>query len=375
MIIEGVQMSHRVLVSVSAVAVLVALVSLGAAPSAAQTTVPRTAWGEPDLQGVWDFRTLTPLQRPEELGDKEFLTEEEAATLEQEAVDRNIRLLDRPAERTTTGGSVDRRTDGTPGFYNNFWLDQGTTIVGTRRTSLIVDPPNGRLPLLTAKAERRAASPEAQRIADARRGRVPAVSWEDLDPGDRCIQHGKAGPPINPGGYNNNIQLFQASGYVAILNEQIHDVRVIPLDGRPHLGPQIRQWMGDSRGHWEGQTLVIETTNFNGRHEQVGRPALSSGEHLSLIERFTRVDAETLLYEYTVTDPVTWVRPWTAQLPMKKNPDPLYEFACHEGNYSMSVRLAGARAMEKGGSRGDRDEWIKVSPDVFLSLLTTIDVE
>ena len=347
MIIEGVQMSHRVLVSVSAVAVLVALVSLGAALSAAQTTVPRTAWGEPDLQGVWDFRTLTPLQRPEELGDKEFLTEEEAATLEQEAVDRNIRLLDRPAERTTTGGSVDRRTDGTPGFYNNFWLDQGTTIVGTRRTSLIVDPPNGRLPLLTAKAERRAASSEAQRIADARRGRVPAVSWEDLDPGDRCIQHGKAGPPINPGGYNNNIQLFQAPGYVAILNEQIHDVRVIPLDGRPHLGPQIRQWMGDSRGHWEGQTLVIETTNFNGRHEQVGRPALSSGEHLSLIERFTWVDAETLLYEYTVTDPVAWVRPWTAQLPMKKNPDPIYEFACHEGNYSMSVRLAGARAMEK----------------------------
>ena len=340
-------MSHRVLVSVSAGAVLVALVSMRAAPSAAQTTAAKTAWGEPDLQGVWDFRTLTPLQRPEELGDKEFLTEEEAATLEQEEVAQNIRLLNRPAERTTAGGSVDRRADGTPGFYNNFWLDRGTTVVGTRRTSLIVDPPNGRLPPLTAKAERLAALPEAQRIADARRGRVPAVSWEDLDPGDRCIQHGKAGPPINPGGYNNNIQLFQVPGYVAILNEQIHDVRVIPLDGRPHLGPEIRQWMGDSRGHWEGQTLVIETTNFNGRHEQVGRPTLSSGEHLSLIERFTRVDAETLLYEYTVTDPVTWVRPWTAQIPMKKNQQLIYEFACHEGNYSMPVRLSGARAMEK----------------------------
>ena len=340
-------MSDRVPVSVSAVVVVVALVSLGAAPSAAQTTPPRTAWGQPDLQGVWDFRTITPLQRPEELGNKEFLTEEEAAALEQEVVDRNTRLLNRPAQRTTGGGSVDRRADGTPGFYNNFWLDRGTTVVGTRRTSLIVDPPNGRLPPLTAEAGRRAASPEAQRVADAGRGRVPEVSWEDLDPGDRCIQHGKAGPPINPGGYNNNIQLFQAPGYVAILNEQIHDVRVIPLDGRPHLEPQIRQWMGDSRGHWEGQTLVVETTNFNGKHEQVGRPGLSSGDRLSLIERFTRVDAETLLYEYTVTDPATWVRPWTAQVPMRKNQGLLYEFACHEGNYSMPVRLAGARAMEK----------------------------
>ena len=343
-------MSHRVPVSVSAVAVLVALVSLGAAPSAAQTTPPRTAWGQPDLQGVWDFRTITPLQRPEELGDKEFLTVEEAATLEQDTVDRNIRLLNRPAERTTGGGNVDRRTDGTPGFYNNFWLDRGTTVVGTRRTSLIVDPPNGRLPPLTAEAERRAASPEAQRIADAGRGRVPAGSWEDLDPGDRCIQHGKAGPPINPGGYNNNIQLFQAPDYVAILNEQIHDVRVIPLERRPHLGPQMRQWMGDSRGHWEGQTLVVETTNFSGKHEQAGRPALSSGEHLSLIERFTRLDAETLLYEYTVTDPSTWVRPWSAEVTMNKSRGPLFEFACHEGNYSMPVRLAGARAMEKAAA-------------------------
>ena len=340
-------MSHRIKVSVSAVAALVVLASLGAVSLAAQTTSLRTPWGQPDLQGVWDFRTITPLQRPEDLGDQEFLTEEEAATLEQAAVDRNIQLLNRPAERTTTADQVDRREDGTPGFYNNFWLDRGTTVVGTRRTSLIVDPSNGRLPPLTANAAKGAASPEAHRISDASRGRVPAVSWEDLDPGDRCIQHGKAGPPINPGGYNNNIQLFQAPGYVAILNEQIHDVRVIPLDRRSHLEPQIRQWMGDSRGHWDGQTLVIETTNFNGKHEQVGRPALTSGEHLSLIERFTRVDAETLLYEYTVTDPATWVRAWTAQVPMKKNPDLIYEFACHEGNYSMPVRLAGARAMEK----------------------------
>ena len=339
-------MSHRVLAFVSAVAVLAAFGLSAAAPAGAQTTVPQTGWGQPDLQGVWDFRTITPLQRPEDLADREFWTEEEAAALEHEAVEEDTRLANRPAERTTASDQVDRRTDGTPGFYNNFWLDQGTTVVGTRRTSLIADPPDGRPPL-TAEAERRAASPEATRLNDANRGRVPAVSWMDLEPGDRCIQHGKAGPPINPGGYNNNIQLFQAPGYVAILNEQIHDVRVIPLDGRPHLGPEIRQWMGDSRGHWEGPTLVVETTNFNGQHEQVARPDLSSGERLSLTERFTRIDAKTLLYEYTVTDPATWVRPWTAQVPMKKSPDLIYEFACHEGNYSMLVRLAGARAMER----------------------------
>ena len=134
---------------------------------------------------------------------------------------------------------------------------------------------------------------------------------------------------------------------MAILNEQIHDTRLIPLDGRPHVGPLVRQWMGDSRGRWEGKTLIVETTNFNGRHEQVARPLVSGSEHLSLVERFTRVDADTLLYEYTVTDPTIWVKPWTAQFPMKKNPDKMYEYACHEGNYSMNIRLAGARAMEK----------------------------
>ena len=146
--------------------------------------------------------------------------------------------------------------------------------------------------------------------------------------------------------------MFQAPGYVAILNEQIHSVRVIPVDGQPHLEPQIQQWMGDSRGHWEGSTLVVETTNFNGKHEQVGRPDLTSSEHQSLIERFTPVDSETLLYEYTVTDPATWVASWTAQVTMNKSQDLLYEYACHEGNYSMPVRLAGARIIEKEAAAG-----------------------
>ena len=336
-------MRNSCLAAVCAVIAVVMLMPRFVAAQSANPTPP-TPWGDPDLQGVWDYRTLTPLQRPEDLADKEFLTEEEAASLEQEIVDRNERLLNRAPEETTAADNVDRREDGTPGFYNNFWLDRGTTAIATRRTSLIVDPPDGRLPSLTAKAEQQAASPEAERIAEVRRGRLPAESWEDLDPGDRCIQHTKAGPPISTGGYNNNMQLFQTPDHVAILTEQNHDVRMVPLDGRPHVRPQIRQWMGDSRGHWEGNTLVVETVHFNGKHDQIGRPLLNTGDHLSLVERFTRTDVETLLYEYTVTDPTIWVRPWTAQHPMKKNPDLIYEFACHEGNYGIYGILAGSRA-------------------------------
>ena len=326
-------MTRRYLAAVAAVAVVALLVPL---PAAGQASTP---WGDPDLQGVWDFRTLTPLERPSELVGKEVFTAKEAAEFVAASLDE-----------------IEGRDDAVPGDvvgnYNQFWFDRGTTVVGTRRTSRIVDPSDGRLPPLTPEAERRATSPEARRVAQAGRGIVPPVSWEDLSPGSRCIQHGKAGPPINPGGYNNNMQLFQVPGYVAILNEQIHSVRVIPLDGRLHLGSGIRQWMGDSRGRWDGKTLIVETTNFNGKHAragrpQVGRPDLLSSEHQSLIERFTRVDAETLLYEYTVTDPATWADPWTAQVTMNKSQDLLYEYACHEGNYSMPVRLAGARATER----------------------------
>ena len=330
-------MNHRCLAAVLTVLAVVALTPIFAAAQSA--SAPRTPWGQPDLQGVWDFRTITPLQRPEELADKEFFTEEEAANLEQEAVDRDARLWEQGARKTEAGGNV--------GAYNNFWMDRGLKAVGTRRTSLIVDPPDGRLPPLTAAAQRLAESQEAQRIADVRREGRPAASWADLDAGDRCIQHAKAGPPISTGGYNNNIQLFQTPDQVAILNEQNHDVRIVPLDGRPHVKPQIQQWMGDSRGRWEGDTLVVETIHFNGKHDQVGRPLLSTGEHLSLVERFTRTGPETLLYEYTVTDPTIWVRPWTAQYPMQKNPELIYEFACHEGNYSMESTLSGARAIEK----------------------------
>ena len=327
-------MRHRVLASVSAVAVVVAVVSLSAIPVAAQTA-PRTAWGQLDLQEIWDFRTITPLQRPEELGGKEFLTEEEAANLEQETVDRDIRLWNRPAQRTTAGGNVDRRTDGTPGFYNNFWLDRGTNIVGTRRTSLIVDPPNGRIPALTAEAQRRQAARAAlsERLAEGP---------EDRSLSERCIVRGNAGPPMTPGDYNNFVQLFQTPGYVVILNEQIHDARIVPLDGRPHLPQHMRQWMGDSRGHWEGATLVVETTNFTDKTSFRG-----AGAGMHLIERFTRVDGDTLKYEFTVNDPQSFTQPWTAQIPMTKSHAAIYEYACHEGNYSMFGTLSGARAIEK----------------------------
>ena len=331
-----------------------AVVLLVPALAAGQSeTVLRTPWGDPDLQAVWDYRTVTPLERPEDQADKEFLTEEEAASLEQDILARNARLLTRSAESTSASEQVDRREDGTPGFYNNFWLDRGTTAVGTRRTSLIVEPPDGRLPQLTAEAQRLADSSEALRIAEVRRGAQPAQSWTDLDAGDRCIQHAKAGPPISVGGYNNNVQLFQAPGYVALLNEQNHDVRVIPLDGRPHVGAQISQWMGDSRGHWEGDTLVVETVQFNGKHDQIGRPLRSTGENLSLIERFTRTDADTLHYEFVVTDPTIWVDSWTVALPMKRNPALIYEFACHEGNYGLYNIMAGSR-MEELAESGPR---------------------
>ncbi len=324
-------MSHRIIASLSAVAVVVAVVSLGAVPAVAQTDAPRTAWGQPDLQGVWDFRSITPMQRPEDLGDQEFLTEEEAATLDQEAVDRDLRLWNQESRRTEAGGNV--------GAYNNFWMDRGTKAVGTRRTSLIVDPPNGRYPPLTPAGQRR-----AEQRREYRREH-PADSWEDFSPGVRCIMGFNAGPPMTPSAYNNNMQLFQTPDHVVLVTEMVHTARIVPLDGGPHLAAGIRQWSGDSRGYWEGDTLVIETMNFAAKRRWRG-----TTESMRLVERLTRVDAETLLYEFTVTDPDTWTSSWTAAVPMRRNHDLIYEYACHEGNYSMEAMLAGERAQEKAAA-------------------------
>ena len=315
--------------------VVAGVVSLSALPVAAQTA-PRTAWGQPDLRGIWDFRTITPLQRPESLAEQEFLTEEEAANLEQEVLDRNADLANRPALRTEVTQSVDRGADGAPGFYNNFWLDRGTRAVGTRRTSLIIDPPNGRIPDLTASG---------QRTADARRAyrqEHPADSWVDRSAYDRCILGFNAGPPITPGGYNQNLHLFQTPDHVVLVTEMVHTVRVVPLDGRPTLTDGSRQWSGDSRGHWEGDTLVVETSNFDDQRGWRG-----STTNMKLVERYTRVDADTLDYEFTVIDPETWTSSWTASIPMRRSLNPMYEYACHEGNHSMDGILAGRRAEER----------------------------
>jgi hypothetical protein len=331
-------MSHRVLASVGAAAFAVALVLSAATPSAAPGKAPRTAWGKPDLQGTWDFRTITPLERPDSAGGKEFLSEEEASSAEREVVERNTQLDTRPAERTTAGGNVDRRADGSPGFYNNFWLDGGTKTVGTRRTSLIVDPPNGKLPALT---------PKAQQEADARRKYLqehPADSWLDRSTSDRCLVGFNAGPPLTPGGYNQNMQVFQTQDYVALVTEMIHTTRIVPLDGRSKLNDNLRLWSGDARGHWDGDTLVIETANFHGDRRWRG-----SSRNMKLVERLTRLDADTLEYKYTVTDPDVWTSSWTASIPLRRSDLPPYEYACHEGNYSMPNILSGQRAAEKPG--------------------------
>ena len=325
-------MSHRVLASLSAVAVVVAVVSLGAGRAVAQTDIPRTGWGQPDLQGVWDFRSITPMQRPEDLGDKEFLTDEEAANLEQEAADRDARLWEQEARRTEAGGNV--------GAYNNFWMDRGLKAVETRRTSLIVDPPNGRYPDLTTNGQQR---------ADARREYArehPADGPEDFSSGVRCILGFNAGPPFTPSAYNNNMQLFQTQDHVVIMTEMVNTSRVVPLDESPGLTPDVLQWSGDSRGHWEGETLVIETRNFDPKRKWRG-----TTNSMHLVERLTRVDADTLVYEFTVTDPETWTSPWTASVPLALNPEPIFEYACHEGNYSMPVMLGGTRAEELAESR------------------------
>jgi hypothetical protein len=269
------------------------------------------------------------------LAGKQVLTEEEAAALERRTSERNV---DRPPP------------SGNPGGYNQFWLDWGTKVGATKRTSLIEDPPDGKIPPLTPEGEKRAA---ARLEAEPR----PPSGPEDRPVYERCILGFNSGPPMIPSGYNNNVQLVQTREYVVILNEMVHNARVVPLDGRPHLPPRIRQWAGDPRGHWEGDTLVVETVNFNftdkgiswaiGPNSSSALRGVSTDEKLHLVERFTRVDEDTLLYEFTIDDPTVWTRPWTATVPMANSQDLIYEYACHEGNYGLMNILKGARVEEK----------------------------
>ncbi|MBG99858.1 MAG: hypothetical protein CMN58_05880 [Solibacterales bacterium] len=293
-------------------------------------SVPRTAWGNPDLQGVWDFRTITPMERPAGF-DNQVLTDQEVAEFEAASEAQRAAL------------DVETPFD-TVGNYNQFWFDPGNAVVDTKRTSLVVDPPDGRIPRLTEEAEqRRAAGTEAGR---GQRRHTPTAGGfvEDLGPGGvqvRCILGFNSGPPMTPGGYNQNMQIFQTEDHVVILNEMIHDARIVPMDGRPHLSKSLRQWTGNSRGHWDGDTLVVETTNF--LRETAFQGGLT-GQQLKLVERFTAVSPKVLLYEVTVEDSTVWTSPWTYQIPMQRNDYPLYEYACHEGNYGLYNILAGAQA-------------------------------
>ena len=280
---------------------------------------------ERDLQGIWTNATLTPLERPVDLAGKEFFTEKEAAEYEKAARERN------DADRRDSNADADLAVG-----YNAAWWDRGTNVVSTRRTSLITDPRDGRVPPLTPAAQQRAAA-----RAEARRLH-PADGPEDASLADRCIVRGTAVPPMLPAGYNNNYQIVQTPDHVVILVEMIHDARIIPLDGRPHLSKKIPQWVGDSRGRWEGKTLVVETANFTDKTNFRG-----SGEHLRVTERFTRVGKDTLLYQFTVDDPQSFTRPWSGEIPMKRAEGPLFEYACHEGNYSMENTLGIVRDEEK----------------------------
>ena len=301
------------------VAVVVVVLGVAWVPVGAQTF--RTPWGDPDLQGTWTNTTTTPLQRPEELAGRERLTDEERAEFDAEA----IRNADRPPRPGSTGA------------YNTFWFERG---VRTNQTSWIVDPPNGRLPAITAKEQGRMATFAAVRDADA----YP-TTWEDVNIYERCITRGMPGTMM-PGFYNHNYLILQTPGYVVLQAEMIHDTRIIPLDGRPHLDPSIQQWLGDSRGYWDGETLVVETTNLTEKVFERRTTVYATGRHNRLVERFTRVDEDTVDYRFTLTDPTAFERPWTAAVPMISLEGPIFEYACHEGNYAIVNMLRGARATE-----------------------------
>ena len=308
------------------------------AQRAAPSAPPRTADNHPDLQGIWSFATLTPLERPRELADKAVLTAEEAAAFERVQLER----------QNKDARSGQARAD-VEGAYNNFWWDYGSKVIGTRRTSLIVDPPDGRMPALTPAAQQRTTGPRRPPITERVVLGAIVDGPEHLGLSERCILGFSSGPPILSNAYNNNLQLVQTRDYVVIHTEMIHEARVVPLNGRPHVPSSMRLWLGDSRGRWEKDTLVVETTNFTDKSSFSGNIIARGGSTaaMRLVERFTRVDRDTLLYEFTVDDPATWVRPWTVQLPMTRSDDPIYEYACHEGNYSMPNMLKGARAAEQ----------------------------
>jgi hypothetical protein len=320
-------MSHRAFLS-SFVTLLLVLVSIAPLPG---QSIPRTADGHPDLQGVWTNATLTPMERPAAFAGKTSLSDAEAAEYEKKQTD----------ELKAGDGKSDsdfhrRAGSGETGGYNALFIDRGSELArvdGVKRTSLVIDPPDGRIPPLTAEAR--------TRLASVRRGGTDSVKDRPLS--ERCLMSfgSSSGPPMLPVLYNNNYQIVQTPGAVMILVEMIHDARIIRMNAA-HAPDHIRKWLGDSVGHWEGDTLVVDTTNFNENISFRG-----SSRNLHVIERFTRVDANTLLYKTTIDDPSTFSKSWTIEYPFRATSDSIYEYACHEGNYSIVDILGGARKLER----------------------------
>jgi hypothetical protein len=322
-------MRQGVRYSVATGAVMLTVLSFGQAPAVKKAwTPPRTSDGKPDLQGVWTNNTVTPLERPKELGAKEIYTEAELAG----AIEKERQRLGQAEEEgrgTEPGTADDVHYD-----FSQFGLDRAqANLAWNRRTSIIVGP-EGVIPPLT---------PEAQKRRVQRRAKTKGHEFdgpESLGLSARCIARGNVGPPLLPAAYNSNLQIVQAPGYVVIESEMIHDARIIPTDGRPHLDKNIKQWLGDSVGHWEGNTLVVDTTNFTDLNPYV------DAENLHVVERLTRVDADTVLYRFTVEDAGMWTKPWSGELPMTRLQGQIYEYACHEANYGLANTLSGARAAE-----------------------------
>ena len=311
-------MSHYSLLRTRVAIAALLVVSTGA-PICAQAG---SNWQPPgDIDGLWDFATATPLQRPADYAEQEYFTAEEATRFERDLIARRAEAQKR-----------------SPSVHAPYWLDHGRNVQESRRTSLIFDPPNGRIPPMTEDGRRR-----AQERRDKRQ-KVPAGP-EDRSLWERCLMGFNAGPPMNPGAYNNNVLILVTPDTVALLNEMVHETRIVPLDDQPRLPEHLRQFKGDSRGYWDGETLVIETGNFEPRISFQG-----SGGNMRLVERFTRFDDATLIYEYTIDDPESFNRPWSARLEMKKSDQALFEYACHEGNYGLMNILEYARTNEKRAS-------------------------
>jgi hypothetical protein len=336
-------MSHRFLASLFIFTAVVLLVPLAAAAQAGSSALRRTPWGDPDLQGVWGNNSATPLQRPDAFAGKEVLTDEELAELRRKAAEvldgDDAFFGDDFVTAALSENKQARSFDTQTGNYNQFWLVERDF---EKRTSLIVDPPNGKLPALTPEGQRRAEA-ELQRVFGGSRATGP----EDLSLLVRCITFGL---PNLFAGYNSYFQVLQAPGYVVMSHEMIHDTRIIPLDGRPPIAQQIRQWHGDSRGRWEGDTLVVETRNYSPETRLLIPGSGAGGDTLHVVERFTRVGPKTMRWDVTFNDPATWRQPWTARMFVQQRDDAIFEYACHEGNYAIAGILAGARAEEQAAA-------------------------